>query len=254
MHTPDTGRFRKFYENEATAYHSSRYSTRYGALFEKLHHESVRDLLAKAPADGKVLEVACGTGHLTSLLADLGLQFISCDLTPEMMQQAQARVGTRSNFILADAFHLPFPDETFDAVVSSRFLHLFSHVEQKRLLQEMLRVLRPGATLIVDFDNFSSRWLWAIPYLIYNLIRYHRLAPYAVYNRIGRTESLIQRLGVGSLSSIGVGGTHLVFPSLFSRNLALQLGRLHRHGFLRLLSEQFIVSGKKTHENPAGRA
>jgi ubiquinone/menaquinone biosynthesis C-methylase UbiE len=245
MQKSDTGRFRKFYENEAARYHSSRYRTRYGALFEKWHHEIIRDLLVKLPDDDMVLEIACGTGHLTSLLADLGLQFVSSDLTPEMMQQARARAGMRGNFILTNAFRLPFPDGAFSAVVSSRFLHLFNHTEQEHLLREMLRVLRPGGILIVDFDNFTSRWLWAIPYLIYNLIRYHRIAPYAVYNRIGRTESLIQRLGVQSLSSIGVGGTHLVLPALISRNFALRLGRYHRHGYLRHLSEQFIVSGVK---------
>jgi ubiquinone/menaquinone biosynthesis C-methylase UbiE len=95
MQKSDTGRFRKFYENEAVRYHSSRYRTRYGALFEKWHHEIIRDLLVKLPNDGMVLEIACGTGHLTSLLADLGLQFVSSDLTPEMMQQARARAGMR---------------------------------------------------------------------------------------------------------------------------------------------------------------
>lgn len=245
MRTSDTGRFRKFYENEAARYHSSRYSTRYGALFEKLHHEVIHDLLTKLPGNGMVLEIACGTGHLTSLLAELDLHFVSCDLTPDMMQQARTRVGMRGNFILTDAFRLPFPNGAFDAVVSSRFLHLFSHAEQERLLGEMLRVLRVGGLLIVDFDNFTSRWLWAIPYLIYNLIRYRRFAPYAVYNRITLTESLVERLGVYSPSSIGVGGTHLVLPALFARNIALQLGRFHRHGILKHLSEQFIVTGAK---------
>jgi hypothetical protein len=52
-------------------------------------------------------------------------------------------------------------------------------------------------------------------------------------------------LGIGSISSFGVGGTHLIFPALLSRNFALRLGRLHRHGPLKFLAEQFIMSGHK---------
>jgi SAM-dependent methyltransferase len=59
--------------------------------------------------------------------------------------------------VISDAFNLPFPDATFDAVVSLRFA--FHYAELEPLLREMRRVARPGATLVFDTYSWSPRAL-----------------------------------------------------------------------------------------------
>jgi ubiquinone/menaquinone biosynthesis C-methylase UbiE len=162
-----------------------------------------------------------------------------------MMRQARVRADSRALFVESDAFRLPFADKVFTLVISTRFLHLLPPGEQKAVLAEMLRVMKPGGRLLVDFDNFSSRWLFCIPYFLYNMLRYHRAAPYAVYNRIASTRQMLEHLGVQEISICGVGGPYLVLFHYFSPSLAFRVGLLHRFPPLRFMAEQFIVSGLK---------
>ncbi len=236
---------RQFYGGIAHEYHRLRYGSRYGRLFRTLHHQVLRSILARLPSGARVLEVACGSGHGTELLQAMGLSYVACDLTPEMIAQARERLDAPAAFVLANALRLPFADGQFDAVVSTRFLHLFERGGQRQILAEMVRVLRPGGTLVVDFDNFTSRWLLAVPHLCYNLVRYRRLAPDTHYNRIAEVEQTLCGLGLRELRSTGVGGFHLALPASFSQRLAERLGAAHRTGALRCLAEQFVTTGTR---------
>jgi SAM-dependent methyltransferase len=162
-----------------------------------------------------------------------------------MIAQARRRLAGEISHVIADAGVLPFPDDHFNVVISTRFLHLFPPHHQRQFLSEMMRVLRPGGRLIVDFDNFSSRWLLAVPHLLYNLARYRRLAPEAFYNRVSQVEQTFAELGVVGVRSIGIGGYHLVVPAIVSRSLALRLGSLHRGRPGRFMAEQFVTTGTK---------
>lgn len=233
-----------FYTDIAGKYHSLRYGGRYGGLFRQLHHE-VLDTLLPNGSTARVLEVACGTGHTTELLQAKGNDYIACDLTNGMLEHARERLGATAQLVRTNALRLPFPEASFDVVLSTRFLHLFPVERQRLILAEMLRVLKPEGRLVVDFDNFTSRWLLALPHLFYNLLFYRRLAPDTHYNRIRTTETMLGELGLTHLDSIGVAGYHLVIPSYFSHALALRLGRGHRGKPWRILAEQFVTTGIK---------
>lgn len=242
--SPDDQNRQSFYDEIAGSYHRRRYETLYGRLFRLLHHGVLREAL-NGLAGGRLLEVACGTGHTTELLRAMQLDFIACDLTPGMLAQLRSRLGGDLPVIRANAMRLPFADEAFDGVISTRFLHLFAQPDQQALLIEMVRVLKPGGKLLVDFDNLVSRWFLAVPHLLYNVVRYRRLAPDTHYNRIPAVEQALRRLNLGGIRSVGVGGYHLVVPAALSFRAALRAGVAHRHRPWRSLAEQFVVIGTK---------
>ncbi|MFT5322140.1 MAG: ubiquinone/menaquinone biosynthesis C-methylase UbiE, partial [Pseudohongiellaceae bacterium] len=176
-------KFQEFYAQEARVYEQTRYETRYGRVFRKLHHHVLRDALSATNPDASCLEVACGTGHTTRVLVEHFNSLTACDLTPEMMSKNQFGSDEKKvTYMQANAFSLPFPDNSYEVLVSTRFFHLFNWEDQQRLFEEFNRVLAPGGTLIVDFDNIISRWFYVIPHVLYNLIRYQRLAPFSIYN------------------------------------------------------------------------
>ena len=85
----------------------------------------------------------------------------------------------------------------------------------------------------------------SIPLLIYNIIRYRRLAPYSIYNRVGETVNMLAGLGVETNIVHGVGGPHLIALEWISHRLAVGVGMAHRRLPLRFLAEQFMVRGTK---------
>jgi SAM-dependent methyltransferase len=95
-----------------------------------------------------VLDVACGTGVVSITAARLGAQVTGLDLTPELLAAARANATTAAVEVAwheGDAEQLPFPDSSFDVVVS-QFGHIFAP-RPDVATAEMLRVLRPGGTI-----------------------------------------------------------------------------------------------------------
>lgn len=112
---------------------------------------SWRELVARAaapPPGGALLDVGAGTGGiaLAALAMYPGLQVTGLDLTPEMLEIAKnAPGGGRVEWVLGDAQHLPFPNESFDAVTSG---YLARNVpDLARAFAEQARVLRPGGRM-----------------------------------------------------------------------------------------------------------
>ena len=106
-------------------------------------------------ADGRVLEVAVGTG-LNLPFYDAGVSLVGVDLSPEMLAIARRRAdeaGRDVDLREGDAHDLDFEDASFDSVVSTFSLCNIPDVDQA--VSEMHRVLRPGGRLIL-VDHIRS--------------------------------------------------------------------------------------------------
>jgi SAM-dependent methyltransferase len=99
-------------------------------------------------AGDEVLDVACGTGNASIPAAEAGAKVTGLDLTPELFDGARRRArhaGVELELVEGDAEALPFPDESFDVVVST-FGCMFAP-DHRRAAEEIARVLRPGGRL-----------------------------------------------------------------------------------------------------------
>lgn len=97
------------------------------------------------PPGGHVLDVATGTGWAARRLAERGFQVTGVDFAPDMLAAARELAGARKldiAFELGDAEALPYPDATFDAVVSSFGIMFVQRPEDAAA--EMARVCKPG--------------------------------------------------------------------------------------------------------------
>ena len=123
-----------------------------GWLFGGFYSGVADDAAAAAPAGGHVLDVGCGPGHLAARLADRGLDVAAIDLDPAMVERARRRLGPRAEVAVADVAALPFPDTSFDLVVSTLSMHHWA--DHQAGLAEIARVLRPsGAALVFDLGG-----------------------------------------------------------------------------------------------------
>jgi SAM-dependent methyltransferase len=96
----------------------------------------------------KVLDVAAGTGNASIVAAQTGAEVTASDLTPELFDAGRARAqaaGVELEWAEADAESLPFPDESYDVVISS-IGAMFAPLHQP-VADELVRVCRPGGTI-----------------------------------------------------------------------------------------------------------
>jgi ubiquinone/menaquinone biosynthesis C-methylase UbiE len=118
------------------------------------------DLLASLlPADGPldVLDVGCGTGYLSLLLAELGHRVTGVDQSPAMLELARAKAvaaGLAVRFEVGDADALPCVDGAFDAVVERHVL--WTMADPARTLAEWRRGLRPTGVFIHVGGDWSN--------------------------------------------------------------------------------------------------
>ncbi|MBI4352940.1 MAG: class I SAM-dependent methyltransferase [Candidatus Omnitrophica bacterium] len=115
-----------------------------------------------ALGDGqRVLDVGCGTGSLElKLLARWpGVRLTAVDACPEMVETARRKSALlpRVDWRVADAHSLPFPEESFDTVLSASAFHYFEIPQEA--LREIKRVLKPGGRF---FFLDWSRDFWAM--------------------------------------------------------------------------------------------
>ena len=138
----------------------------YDVLFASLlggFYARVAEEVATARPSGTVLEVGSGPGQLAVLLARAApdITLTGVDISPEMVDRAARRaegagLGGRVRLEVGDVGSLPFPDASFDAVVSTLSLHHWP--DPARGLTEVHRVLKPGGEARI-YDLAHWRWL-----------------------------------------------------------------------------------------------
>jgi ubiquinone/menaquinone biosynthesis C-methylase UbiE len=99
------------------------------------------------PVDGRrCLDLGCGEGHNTRLLAERGADVVALDISETFLQAAaDADDGRGIRYALGDGAELPFGTGTFDLVTA--FMSLMDVADPDRTLHEVARVLRPAGTV-----------------------------------------------------------------------------------------------------------
>ena len=99
---------------------------------------------------GEVLDVGCGTGEHTILLARLGYDVLGIDFAPHAVERARANAvqkGVDARFEVADAMNLD--ESVYDTIVDSALFHIFDDSDRPRYVRSLHAACRPGALVHV---------------------------------------------------------------------------------------------------------
>ena len=143
-----------------------------------------KKIIRYIPPNSFVLDLACGTGILSSLLIDNKDKVLGVDLTLAYLEVINAK-RIKMDFVNASAELLPFVDNTFDCVVTS-YLPKYTHL--RNLIYECFRVLKFGGCVVLhDFTlpkNSVYRYAWN---------NYFRLIRY-LWGRDGKWKNIFANL------------------------------------------------------------
>lgn len=168
---PDLAPAESASEDERSYYRLSRRV--YGSWFASIYEAITLPLrrmrrrvarLANIAPGMHVIDVATGTGGQARAFGAAGATVLGIDLSPRMLAIARRKTrSTETQFVEADATALPAEDASFDAACVSFALHEMPATVRERVVAEMVRVTRPGGTIIVvDYGLPGSRWWRAI--------------------------------------------------------------------------------------------
>jgi len=119
------------------------------AILERLSVES--DL-------GELIELGCGAGFFTKVLAANSSHITATDFSDEMLAEAKNRLKDYQNVVVekADCEKTDFPDGKFDSVFMANLIHIIEN--PSIVLQESYRILKDGGVLfIVDYTGYGMK-------------------------------------------------------------------------------------------------
>ena len=129
-----------------------------------------KDLVAQMGdlSNKKILDVGSGTGTMATMIkqAHPSAEVVGIDGDPQILGIARAKardLGIATRFDQGMSFALPYPNESFDVVLTTVMLHHLSRDDKQTTAREMYRVLRPGGQLFgADFVEPRSSFGKAI--------------------------------------------------------------------------------------------
>lgn len=124
----------------------SLYDRKHAFVFE--YGEDLLSLLNPRPGE-RILDVGCGTGHLTNKIAASGAKVVGLDNSPNMIETARGEYPD-IEFILADATNFSFPTP-FDAVFSNAALHWITEAEA--VVECISKSLKRGGRFVAEFGG-----------------------------------------------------------------------------------------------------
>jgi len=128
---------------------------------QEMRFDLIRSVIGREPK-GTVLDVGCGDGSLARTLADDGCRAFACDLPSPFRSVLRA-----PHAFYANGCRLPIGSDSFDFAVSCDVLEHVQPADRKEFLAELVRVTRPGGTVVVtafvkktlSFRIWGAIWL-----------------------------------------------------------------------------------------------
>lgn len=130
---------------------------------------------AQIQSGQRVLDLGCGTATLTILMKQIHpeAQVVGLDGDPKVLEIARAKIAQAGLDIALDegmAFQLPYPDRSFDRVLSSLLFHHLTPENKARTLREVFRVLKPDGELhVADLGKPSNALMYSISLIMRRL-------------------------------------------------------------------------------------
>ncbi len=208
------------------AWNAAAYDTRHGYIWK--HGVGVVELLAPQPGE-RILDLGCGTGHLTAQIAALGAHVVGIDNDPGMIALARQHYPAL-RFEVADGSSFR-RDETFDAVFSNAAIHWMR--DPAGVVASVYGVLRPGGRFVAEFGGKGN--VAAITSAVYAAMRPYHPAPESLnpwyFPSVGEYAALLEGHGF-----------EVTLAMLFDRPTYIEGGETGLGSWLGVFAKDFLAA------------
>ncbi len=169
--------------NIAKKYTIQRFSSPIGRYIHKKQSEFVNWVVNKYKIKS-LLELGCGPGRISKEIKNVKLAY-GVDTSEAMLKIARKVSNPNWKFKKMDAFNLSFKRNTFDLVVTFRFLRHFKKKERIKLYNGIRKVLKKNGLLIFDAVNYNKE------YYVRKRVGFEK---YLIYDKLYKKEELLREL------------------------------------------------------------
>ena len=132
----------------------TKYFAKYESEYEKRRMNIVKKLIYQSHSSRAALDISCGIGVYSHILARKGFRVFGIDVDKNMLNVARKNFGKEATFIRMDATNLALRANSFDIILA---LEIIEHVESPtNLLNEIHRVSKKGSRIIISTPNRYS--------------------------------------------------------------------------------------------------
>ena len=146
-------------------------------------HQALIERISGESGLGELIELGCGTGLFTKVLAENASHVMATDLSDEMLAVARTQLKDWQNVTVekADCEKTDFSDGQFDCVFMANFVHIIEN--PSIALRESYRILKNGGLLlIVDYTGYGMKRFELMKLGIRAMRKWHKPAPHAKGN------------------------------------------------------------------------
>lgn len=133
----------------------------YVDLINRLPRYPIPDVRLPAVSCDRLLDIGCGWGRWSIAAARKGYSVVGIDPSIDAVRAARRvshALGAPANFVVADARHLPFRDESFDVAFSYSVLQHFAKDDVRMCLTEIVRTLKKHGVSLIEMPNAIGIW------------------------------------------------------------------------------------------------
>lgn len=147
------------YEEVAEAYDARRFHSLTGRRFHNAETKVIRSLLDQAEKNASVktaLDLPCGTGRISTILAGRHYDLVCADISLPMLKAARkksAPLRQKTLFTCANIYSLPFRDKEFDVISCIR---LFQHLDEDQAIKALTELSRVSSRFIIANFMYAS--------------------------------------------------------------------------------------------------
>ena len=107
-----------------------------------------------------ILDYGCGNGRLLEILKNKNISYVGADVSRKLIEAARTRYQSREFIKISSQGSLPFPDNSFNEVISVAVFHHFPPEYAGKMAGEIFRVAKPGGKIIITAWNLWQRRFW----------------------------------------------------------------------------------------------